>query len=82
MDSTTISTEIKKLSIAERILLVEELWNSILRDQDKLKLTSSQRDELDSRLQEYQHFHLSAAYSTSQETCPEFLRTWEKFLAL
>ena len=58
MDST-ISTEIKKLSIAERILLVEELWNSILSDQDKLELTSSQRDELDSRLEELRNSLLS-----------------------
>ncbi|MFC1849885.1 addiction module protein [candidate division CSSED10-310 bacterium] len=52
---SSLTKEIKKLSIAERILLVEELWNSILSDQEKLRLTSEQKDELDARLQDYQN---------------------------
>ena len=53
MESTTISAEAKKLSIPERILLVEEVWNSIVEDQEKLPLTNAQREELNERIEDY-----------------------------
>jgi putative addiction module component (TIGR02574 family) len=53
MESTTISAEAKKLSIPERILLVEEVWNSIVEDQEKLPLTNAQREELNERIVDY-----------------------------
>lgn len=40
--------EIKKLSIAERILLVEDIWDSI-------SATDEQQKELDSRLEAYKN---------------------------
>ncbi len=46
-------SELKRLSIAERILIVEELWDSIADEQEKLELTDAQRDELDRRLADY-----------------------------
>lgn len=42
--------EILKLSVAERIQLVEDIWDSIAADPDSLTLTEEQRQELDRRL--------------------------------
>lgn len=42
--------EIRNLSVAERLLLVEEIWDSIPRDGDGVVLTDAQRGELDRRL--------------------------------
>ena len=50
---STVS-EIKKLSVAERILAVEEIWDSIAEDQAALPVTAAQRRELDQRLQEHE----------------------------
>lgn len=42
--------EILKLSIAERIQLVEDIWDSIAAEPEALSLTEEQREELDRRL--------------------------------
>jgi len=39
-----------KLSVAERIQLVEDLWDSIAADTGDIELTDAQRVELDRRL--------------------------------
>jgi putative addiction module component (TIGR02574 family) len=44
-------SEIKSMSIPERILLVEEIWDSIAAQQEAVELTAAQRDELDRRLE-------------------------------
>ena len=44
---------IEGLSIAERILLVEEIWDSIAAEQESLGITHEQKAELDRRLAEY-----------------------------
>jgi putative addiction module component (TIGR02574 family) len=54
MEFSETSQEIKKLSVAERILLVEEIWDSIVAEQESLELTEAQRQELDRRLESYQ----------------------------
>jgi len=41
--------EISRLSPAERLALIEQLWDSL--DQDQIPLTESQRAELDRRLE-------------------------------
>ena len=46
-------SELKKFSIAERILMVEELWDSIAAEHEHLELTMEQRDELDKRIADY-----------------------------
>ena len=51
--------DIQELSIPERILLVEELWDSIAENQDSLELTDAQAKILEQRL---------AAYKASPET--------------
>jgi putative addiction module component (TIGR02574 family) len=41
----------KKLSIPDRILLVEEIWDTIAEENQAFELTHSQRRELDRRLE-------------------------------
>jgi len=50
--STQIS-EILQLSIAERIQLAEDIWDSITAFPDAVPLTNEQKQELDRRLQAY-----------------------------
>ncbi len=49
-----LKVEIFQLSIAERIQLAEDLWDSILEQQDELPLTDAQKRELDRRLERHQ----------------------------
>jgi putative addiction module component (TIGR02574 family) len=44
----------QQLSLEERIKLVEDLWDSIAADQQALRLTVEQKDELDRRLDAYE----------------------------
>ena len=46
-------SELVDLSVAERIELVQDLWDSIAAVPDEVKLTEAQKQELDRRLQEY-----------------------------
>lgn len=41
--------DIRHLSVAERLLLVEEIWDSISDDPDSWTLTPEQREELERR---------------------------------
>jgi len=51
---TDLLDEIKKLSVSERILLVEEIWDGIVdADGDALTLSETQRAELDRRIDAY-----------------------------
>ena len=40
----------RKLSIADRITLVEEIWDTIAEENQAFELTDAQKRELDSRL--------------------------------
>lgn len=42
-----------KLSVAERIQLVEDIWDSITESPQSLSLTEAQQAELDRRLEDY-----------------------------
>jgi len=42
--------EIERLTIAERVALVEEIWESIAAAPERLSVTEAQRRELDRRL--------------------------------
>jgi putative addiction module component (TIGR02574 family) len=42
-----------KLSKSERILLVEQIWDSLAREQDAPELTDAQKKELDRRLDRF-----------------------------
>jgi putative addiction module component (TIGR02574 family) len=50
---TPTLANILQLSVAERIQLVEDIWDSILAVPESLKLTEAQRQELDHRLNAY-----------------------------
>ena len=45
---------VENLSVAERIMLVEQTWDSIVAEQESLEVTKAQRQELDHRLEVYQ----------------------------
>lgn len=46
--------EISQLTVEERIQLVEDIWDSIAVSPGNLELTEAQKQELDSRLEEYE----------------------------
>ncbi|GEM_PF-2875549 len=50
MTSESILNEIKKLNIAERILLIEAAWDNICLSDDKVSVPKGQKDEPDRRL--------------------------------
>lgn len=52
--STAKNINIQELSQSERILLAEELWDSVAQNQDDLEVTDSQRKLLEERLAAYQ----------------------------
>jgi putative addiction module component (TIGR02574 family) len=49
-----LKVEISELSIAERIKLAEDLWDSMLEQQEELPLSPAQQQELERRLENYQ----------------------------
>lgn len=53
MSATLKSLGIDQLSIAQRILLVEEIWDSIAPEADQLPLTEAQQQDLQRRLAGY-----------------------------
>lgn len=48
-----LKVEISQLSVAERIQLAEDLWDSISEQQEELPLSEAQQQELDRRLESY-----------------------------
>ena len=50
MDASAKSLGIYRLSLAERILLVEEIWDSIAAENDTLEIPQSHKEELDRRI--------------------------------
>lgn len=63
--STVKKINIQLLSQSERIMLAEELWDSVAENQDDLEVTDSQKKILEERL---------AAYKAS----PSEGKSWEK----
>lgn len=50
MSQSSIPPEILHLPIAERLQLVEQIWDSIAADQKEFSLTDAQKAELDRRI--------------------------------
>ncbi|MFN0206016.1 MAG: addiction module protein [Planctomycetota bacterium] len=50
MSKTPPITQILKLSVAERIQIVEDVWDSIASEANEVFLTANQKRELDRRL--------------------------------
>jgi putative addiction module component (TIGR02574 family) len=59
-----LKVDISELSVAERIQLAEDLWDSILEKQEEIPLTEAQKQELDRRLERY---HKNRANDSSWE---------------
>ncbi len=68
MSPTLKSLGVDKLSVAERILLVEEIWDSIAAESVNIPLTEAQKQDVERRL---------AAY----EANPKDGSTWEEVKA-
>lgn len=51
--NTIAKSDILTLSVPERILLVEDIWDSIAAIPDEVQLTEQQKAELDLRLDAY-----------------------------
>ncbi|HZK79698.1 MAG TPA: addiction module protein [Humisphaera sp.] len=68
LSPTLKSLGIDQLSVAQRILLVEEIWDSIAVGQEEVPLTLAQREDLQNRV---------AAY----EANPKSGSTWEEVKA-
>jgi len=51
--STLAQTDIMNLSVPERILLVEDIWDSVAEVPESVTLTNEQKAELDRRLDAY-----------------------------
>jgi len=51
--ATSLLKSALKLSKSERILLVEQIWDSLAREQDAPELTAAQKKELDRRLDRF-----------------------------
>lgn len=54
MSPTLKNLGIDRMSVAERILLVEEIWDSIAVDEAEVPLTESQRQDLQRRIAAYE----------------------------
>lgn len=67
-----LTEQAKKLSISDRILLVEEIWDTIAEENQAFELTDAQKRELDRRLE--------SARSTAGQG-PAFGRTWDEIKA-
>lgn len=57
--------EIKQLDITERILLIEEIWDSIAKEQENVGLSEYEKEVLDARL-------------TSLNENPNKLMSWDE----
>ena len=51
--SSNLTEQVKKLSIPERLALVEEIWDSIAEDNGCFELTEAQKQELDRRIESF-----------------------------
>ena len=53
MRSDEIKQEINKLNLAEKLLLIEDVWDSIAQSNSELPMPEWQKRELDKRYKEY-----------------------------
>lgn len=54
MSTTLKALGIDQLSVAQRMLLVEEIWDSIAEEEEKIPLTEAQRIDLERRVAAYE----------------------------
>lgn len=58
MRTEQIKSEIDKLELSEKLLLVEDLWDSIAASNSQITLPEWQKEELSRRYKEYQQGNL------------------------
>jgi putative addiction module component (TIGR02574 family) len=68
INDQSLVEQIKKLSIPERILIVEDIWDSIALSNDELSLTKDQKAELNHRLNDYNNSKLNGSDWKSVKT--------------
>jgi putative addiction module component (TIGR02574 family) len=51
--NTNLSQELLNLSVAERIQLAEDIWNSVAQKPEDVVVTAAQIEELDRRLERF-----------------------------
>ncbi|GBE53440.1 putative addiction module component [bacterium BMS3Bbin14] len=54
MEPDKITSEINMLSVSQRLLLAQDIWDSIARESGKLSMPEWQKNELARRYSEYQ----------------------------
>ena len=65
---SNIREQIKKLSVSERIILVEEIWDGITEENIQLELSSEQKQEIEPRSKEL-------------KTNPEIGKSWKEIIS-
>jgi putative addiction module component (TIGR02574 family) len=74
--STTLTQELLELSVAERIQLAEDLWDSVWLSPEEVPVTDAQRAELDRRLSRFSTDAPHADWPVSAwEEMKEYLKT-------
>jgi putative addiction module component (TIGR02574 family) len=53
MSTSELSSDFRSLPIAQRLDLVEQIWDSIIKDEAQFELSGEQKAELDRRLAEH-----------------------------
>lgn len=46
--------KLNDLTASEKVTLAQQLWDSVASDQDAIKLTTTQKNELDNRLAQFE----------------------------
>jgi putative addiction module component (TIGR02574 family) len=72
---STKTADILELSIAERIQMVEDIWDSIAAVPDAVSLSEDQKKELDRRLEAY---HLNPDAGSLWNEVRERIRNWSR----
>lgn len=70
--NTLVKSDILNLSVPERILLVEDIWDSVVEVPDIVPLTEEQKKELARRLDAY---HTNPAEGSPWEVVRERIRS-------
>ncbi|MFH1522030.1 MAG: addiction module protein [archaeon] len=58
MRSSEIVKEVNKLDLSEKLILVEDIWDAIARDNGELPMPEWQKTELDKRYNDYKNGNL------------------------
>ncbi|MGI0482477.1 addiction module protein [Geminocystis sp. CENA526] len=60
--NSLLSEQVLPLTIPEKLKLIEDIWDSIVIDEDQIPLTQTQKEELDRRLSSYDNLESQGEY--------------------